>query len=123
MKTISAILLLLIVSGCTTFYNTVVTVTEVRKNTLTELAVYYKQGLISKETDAKIEKADQEFLKAASVLELSLQGVKASQNAPDKAALLSAVKAPVLERINILATYSLDAANKNQNNLTKANQL
>jgi len=123
MKKILALTAAMLLVGCTTLYNSVVTITEVRKSTLTELGTFYRLGLISPETDAKIEKADQQFLKAASVLELSLTAYKSGQDVTNKAELIKAVKAPVFELINILATYSVEAATKNNKNLEKANQL
>lgn len=120
MKTALAIITLIILCGCQTFYSSVVTVTQVRDSAMGELAKLYKEGKISPETDKKISLLDKHYFEARNVLLFSLS----VENSTNSTQQLSNLKAAVVPVLDILAPYVLKAVDsKNRNNLDKATQL
>src|SRR5689334_1503248 len=97
--TLGAILLL---TGCTTLYTAIVTVTQVRNSAMTELARLSVNGMISPETDTKIDNADNIYLLSAKQAQLALETYK--NGGPDnRVATMKAVKNAVSGILDILA--------------------
>jgi len=105
-----------LIVGCVSFYQSVVTVTQVRKSVMNELGVLYRAGQISDDTDKQIEAADARFINACRALELGIAFGAATNSLRD-------VKIPVAELISILGDFSIRAANKHGDDLNKATQL
>lgn len=94
--------MLIVVCGCAGLYNGVVTVTQVRDSAMHELAVQRKAGLISNETDAKIESADAKYRQAAELAAKSLVAYKESGDKTQYIAALQATKVAVTGILDIL---------------------
>lgn len=124
MKTTLALISLIILCGCQTFYSSTVTVTQIRKSVLNELGVMYRAGRISEATDAKITKLDEEFKQTAKALELSLLAVKAGTETADPTEKLMATKAVVGQLIDILVPLAGSLVTDGyKNDLNKATKL
>lgn len=124
MKTALSLIVLLVVCGCQTFYSNVVTITQVRQDTMVELAKLSKQGMISPETDAKIAAIDAQFREAAHVLEMALIAYRSGQTKEEPIKQLQDVRVAVHTTIDILAPYVIKSlSNKHYSNLEKAKQL
>ena len=124
MKNTLALIGLIILCGCQTFYSSTVTVTEIRKSVLNELGVMYRAGRISEETDVKITKLDNDFKQTARALELSLLAVKAGASATDPADKMSEVKEVVGQLIDILVPLAGSLVTDGyKSNLEKATKL
>lgn len=124
MKNKIALIGLLLLCGCQTFYSSTVTVTQIRKSVLNELGVMYRAGRISEATDAKITKLDAEFKQTAKALELSLLAVKAGTETTDPTEKLLATKAVVGQLIDILVPLAGSLVTDNyKSNLEKATKL
>lgn len=76
MKKLIAMMLIGCLAGCTTFYSSVVTLTQLRKDILNEYGELYRAGLISNETDYKAAQADEAFRQSARALEITLIAYK-----------------------------------------------
>lgn len=124
MKKYIALSVAVLLVGCNTLYNSIITVTEVRKSVLNELGVMSRQGLISDKTDKQIEEADNQFKTAARSMELALLAYKAGTSTNDPMLKLEEVKAPVRSLIDILTPLAGQAVGlKYNNNLNKATKL
>lgn len=113
----------LLVAGCAGLYTTVVTITQIRKDTMNEIGRAYREGKISPETDAKIAKADSEYLKAAAMAEKILVAYKegtATKGAV--AAQILGVKAALTSLIDIAEPFLVKPSNQ-RNQLAAATQL
>lgn len=103
MKKLLAILITTsLLVGCTGLYKTVITITKVRDNAMHELAELRAKGLISNETDAKIDAADANYRRAAEVAAKSLETYKLTGDKGSYVASLSAVKSAVEAILDIL---------------------
>lgn len=110
--------------GCQTFNSSIVTITQVRKSAITEMAKLYKQGLVSPETDKKFEALDEQFIKAANVAEQALIAYQTGLTTEQPDAKVLAVKAIVGQLLDII-TPMLAARDSNKLNtqLSTATQL
>lgn len=120
MKTSITLAVCLLLVGCTTVFNSIVTVTEVRNSVMNELGKQYRLGRVSADVDKKIADADKAYLAAAAVAQHSLEVYKATGQGDPKL-ILQSVKAAVTSLIDILATYA--DASKQYNQLAKAGKL
>jgi outer membrane protein TolC len=124
MKKLFAYFLVLGILGCSTVYQSVVTVTDVRKSVMNDLGLMYRQGLITAEQDAKIAKFDADYLGAAKALQVTLEAYKAGTATDvDVATRMQTVKQAVHELINIVAMHMVTNAQQHQADLTKATKL
>lgn len=124
MKKLFAYFFVLGILGCTTVYQSVVTITDVRKSVMNDFGSMYRQGLITPEQDAQIEKFDADFRSAAQALQITLEAYRiGTATDADVAQRLQLVKQSVHELINILARYMVTDAQQHQANLTKATKL
>lgn len=105
MKTTLIIAVCLLLVGCTTVFNGIVTIAEVRNNTMNELGKQYRLGKISADTESKIANADKAYLAAAETAQRSLEVYKATGQGDPKL-ILQSVKATVTSLIDILASYA-----------------
>jgi hypothetical protein len=124
MKNLFIVIAAVLLLGCGTLWNHVITLTEVRDSAMKELAALSAKGQISPETDARIAKADLVYRQAAEVAQKALIAYKASGNASDYTAALQAARLAVSGVIDILTP--LIAPDKSaifRANLVKANQL
>lgn len=110
----------LMLVGCTTVFNSIITITEVRNNTMNELGKMYRAGKVSPDTDKKIADADKAYLAAAETAQRSLEVYKATGQGDPKV-ILTSVKNVVTSLIDILASYQNAAVQYNQ--LQKASKL
>ena len=124
MKNTLALIGLIILCGCQTFYSSTITVTQIRKSVLNELGVMYRAGRISEATDAKITKLDADFKQTAKALELSLLAVKAGTATTEPTEKLLATKAVVGQLIDILVPLAGSLVTDGyKSNLEKATKL
>lgn len=105
MKTTLTLAVCLLLVGCTTVFNSIVTITEVRNNTMNELGKQYRLGKISADADKKIADADKAYLAAAETAQRALEVYKATGQGDPKLVLQS-VKTTVTSLIDILASYA-----------------
>ena len=121
---VSLLVAIAIFTGCATFYSTVVTITKIHDSVVSELALLYNSGKISKETNAKILLYDTEYLKASDTLAKTLEAYKLGQATDaDKTAKLLALKSVLNDLIVILAEYAPRNASTAQAQLKKADKL
>lgn len=124
MKTIITVFvtLLLLCSGmtCRDTYTGIVTVTEIRHAVMNELGEELRAGRIDAATWEKVVQADNEYRKVARSTRIALERYRDFQEGDPLAAML-AVKATVLELINILAGYQNTVGHVQQ--LEKASKL
>jgi hypothetical protein len=113
---------LLLTASCTTFYQGVITVTEVRDETMKELAQLSKANLLTTEQDAKIKAADVAYCKAASIAERSLVAYQNGGDRKEFVAAMTALKNAAGELIALLNPLNTDEAQKLETNLTKASK-
>lgn len=105
MKTLTTLAVCLLLVGCTTVFNGIVTVTQVRNSVMNELGKQYRLGKIDAATDKKIDEVDKKYREAALVAERSLEIYK-STGQGDPKLIIQAVKLTVTELIDILSTYA-----------------
>lgn len=124
MKKLIALSLILL-TGCTTLYTSIVTLTQLRKDIMNEYGVLYRAGQISPETDLKITKADEKFREAAAAMETVLIHYKAgTATDADVTAKLTAVKAAIATVITLIEPYVIvQTTVKFQTQLATAKQL
>lgn len=120
MKTKLTLLVCLVLCGCTTVFNSIVTITEIRNNTLNELGRQYRAGAFGKDVYDKIDKADAKYREAALVAQRALEVYK-STGQGDPKLILASVKDTVTSLVDILATYVNASAQYKQ--LSKATKL
>jgi len=120
MKTTLTLAVCLLLVGCTTVFNSIVTITEVRNNTMNELGNQYRLGKISADVDKKIADADKAYLAAAEAAQRSLEVYKATGQGDPKL-ILASVKTTVTSLIDILASYANASVQYKQ--LEKASKL
>lgn len=124
MKTALTLIVVIMLCGCQTFYSNVVTITQVRKSAITEMASLYKKGLVSPETDAKFEAIDEEFIKAAAIAENALVAYKEGLTTEKPNGKVLAVKVIVGQLLDIVTPMLLEKdSNKLNTDLSKATQL
>jgi phosphoenolpyruvate synthase/pyruvate phosphate dikinase len=124
MKTALAIITLIILCGCQTFYTNIVTITQVRKSAITEMASLYKKGLVSPETDKKFEAIDEEYIRAANIAEHALIAYKEGLAAENPEAKILAVKVIVGQLLDVITPMLLEKNAKKLNaQLSTATQL
>lgn len=85
-----ALVCLLIMSACGTFYTGVVSLTAVVEDAAKSYAKLYNDGLVPADVAAKASLAHAEYRKAAGVLADALEAVKLGKTADTKAALEAA---------------------------------
>jgi hypothetical protein len=124
MKTTLAIITLIILCGCQTFNSSIVTITQVRKSAITEMAALYKKGLVSPETDAKFEAIDEEFIKGANIAEHAIIAYKEGLTTEKPNGKVLAVKVIVGQMLDIITPMLVARdGNKLNTDLSKATQL
>jgi hypothetical protein len=124
MKKLFAYLLILGVAGCATVYQSVVTITDVRKSVMNDLGAMHRQKLLTPEQDAQIAKFDADYLMAAKSLQTVLEAYKAGTATDiEVAERLQNVKQLVHNLINIVAMHYVNQADTHRENLTKATKL
>jgi hypothetical protein len=124
MKTTLALVGLIILCGCQTLYTNIVTITQVRKSAITEMASLYKKGLVSPETDKKFEAIDEEFIKASNVAEQALIAYKEGLTFEKPDGKILAVKVIVGQLLDVITPMLLEKEAKKLNTqLSTATQL
>lgn len=113
----------LLLTGCQTFYSSIVTVTSIYDSAIEELGVLYRQGLISPETDAKIGRVDKQYRLEAATLESMLVAYKNGTTTVEPTAQLQIVKTYVRTMLDILAPYAVKGISTYYVKLDRATQL
>lgn len=124
-KLVALLSVVALLAGCTTLFNSIVTITEIRDSTMTKLAKLSAQGKIDAETDKKIAEADAAYLKAASACQQALIAYKSGTGTEaNYIGTINAVKEGVKGLINILAPFVTQQETANVNaQLAKAVKL
>lgn len=118
-------LIVVMLSGCSTLYTQIVTVTQIRDSAMKELAALHAQGKITRATDEKIAQADAVYRQAAEAATAALKAYRDNPSAgTNYTAALQATKVAVSGILNILGQFipSSESAAYNTK-LVKANQL
>lgn len=106
MKKLIAIILIGLVSGCTTLYSSIVTLTQLRKDVMNEYGELYRANLIRPEIDYKITKADEKFREAAAAMEIVLVHYKAgTATDADVTVKLNEVKTAIASILILIEPY------------------
>jgi hypothetical protein len=124
MKTTLALITLIILCGCQTFYSSIIAVTDVRKSVMNEYGELYRSGNLTDATVAQVRAADAQYIMAAESMKLALLAYKAGTSTNDPALKLQDVKEPVKAIIRIITPLiGQVVADKHNNNLNKASKL
>lgn len=120
MKKLLSILCIALLSGCGTLNQTIITVTEVRKEVMNDLGQALRDGRLTAATWMKIVEYDNQYRAAARTARIALERYR-DFGEGDPAASFLAVKDAVFQLITILGNYQDVTVERNQ--LTNATKL
>lgn len=126
-KRIAPILLVsvaLLLAGCATLFQGIITLTEVRNSALQELAVLHVTGQLPPGTDAQIAAADAKYIKAADAAEKALIAYKNGGSKQNYINALEAVRVSITPLMDIFMSFGpVDKSTRLSSQLAKAKQL
>lgn len=120
MKTILPLICIALLAGCGTLNQTIVTITEVRKEVMNDLGQALRDGQIDAATWQKVFEYDNQYRMAARTARIALERYR-DFGEGDPAASFLAVKDAVFQLIAILGNYQDVTVQRNQ--LTNATKL
>lgn len=122
MKILITLAVCLLLAGCKSTYQAIVTVTEVRFAVMNELGEERRAGRINDEDWQKVVEMDEQYRFAANAAADALT-IYQQTGQGDPGAILRTVKASVTLLIDTLARYQVVFAEKQNKNLSKATNL
>lgn len=120
MKTFLTLLCIALLTGCGTLNQTIITVTEIRKEVMNDLGEALRNGQIDAATWQKVVEYDNHYRMAARTARIALERYR-DFGEGDPAASLLAVKDAVFQLIAILGNYQDVTVERSQ--LTNATKL
>lgn len=120
-QTLTLLAAIVLLAGCATLFRTIVTITEVRAQAMTELAGLHARGLITPELDKKIDAIDLRYRQSAEVAENALIAYKAGGDQAAYLTALNVTRSVVFELLDILTPMlTQEKSTKLNTTLTKA---